>query len=173
MSREWIWYPRNIQLSTPLGDIFLNITDRNHIYVDGGSNGKYIVVNKIEYQTSFHLMRQEDGSYQLDGDGYGIRGTRTFRHSKGNYNADQMSSAAIEKVKKVLIPIINEWASSNPEIFDVAEHAHINNKIFSLEKEALVTTEKLQLLQQELLEKRTEIEQLTKSIDSNEHKNTH
>lgn len=165
MTREWIWYPQNIQLPTPFGDVYLSVTDCNHIYVNGGSDGKYITVNKVEYQTSFHLQRTENGSFDLNKDGRGIRGSRTWRCSKGNYNADHMSTAAIDKVKKVLIPLVNEWAVANPEIFDRAEYAHINNKILSLENEVKSLSDDLIAKQQEIQEKVTEIEQRTKSLN--------
>ncbi len=122
MPRKWINYPKDIQLSTPLGDVYLTVTQRNHINVDGSRDGKYITVNKVEYQTSFHLMQQEDGSYQLDKSGYGIRGSRTYRCSKGSYNNDQMSDAAKNKVEKVIVPLVNEWALCHSAILEQAQY---------------------------------------------------
>lgn len=164
MTRKWVWYPREIQLSTPLGDVYLSVTNRDHIYVDGGGNGKYITVNKVEYQTSFHLVRQEDGNFDVNKAGNGIRGTRTHRCSKGNYNADQMSEAAIKKVKQTLIPIINEWAKANPETFEKAEYADINNKMYQLEKEAKRLADELLTKQKELGEKAQKIRAVAKIL---------
>ena len=164
MTRKWIDYPADIQLETKLGTVYLTVTKREHIVVDASSNGRFIVVNNVEYHTRFHLLLSEDGSYQLDKNG--IKGDRTHRYSTGNFWKDEMTSAAKKKVKQILIPLVNEWALSNPDILDKAEYAHVNNLICQLQNSVNSLSDDILAKQSELAETKADIEKLTVTLNN-------
>lgn len=164
MTRKWIDYPADIQLETKLGTVYLTVTERKHIVVDASSNGRFIVVNNVEYHTRFHLLKQEDGNYQLDK--HGIKGDRTHRYSTGNFWKDEMTSAARKKVEQVLIPLVNQWALNNPDILGKAEYAHVNNLICQLQNSVNSLSDDILAKQEELAETKTDIERLTNVLNN-------
>lgn len=108
-------YPRNIELDTPLGKVWLAVTDADHIHVDANSNCKSLTVNRVEYGVSLHLFRGDDGKLNT-------RDYRDLYMSRvGTYK--DPSDAARKKCLQVLVPAVQAWADANPEVFWAAAEA--------------------------------------------------
>ena len=150
MVRPFIWYPKDIELETFAGKISLAVTEKKHISVCSKtkSGGEYLTANRVEYYVSMHLYRQADGSYDLS------KTNEISTSRAGSFDNRSITHSALEKIKKAVIPAVNEWAKANLEILEQAEYAHINNKIQQLETHVEKAAKELKTcqdaLQQEL-----------------------
>lgn len=131
---SYIKYPSNIPLSTELGTVYLSITDANHTYVhtdDGYTLNLCFVDNKwIEEQAQC---------------------------VRGYFVPIISSKAQIEKIRKVLIPVVIKFMDEHPELRRQAQIAHVHNQIE-------IKQESIKSLKEEIRGIEMEIEDLEKTI---------
>ena len=110
-------------IETPIGNIEISVSAEGQIFVDGNGNGKYVTVNRVPVRFSFHLYRQEDGSFAIPQEptGGSIAGKPVTRDAYTYYSRTdshwndpkEVSNSAVKKIKDTIIPLANEWAKEH------------------------------------------------------------
>jgi len=115
------------------GRVRLAVTDASHIHVDANHNCLTggptacgpLTIRGVAYGVSIHYYRQPDGSFdigQTGDDTYKQRDSLYMsRLNAKNYAASYPSESARRKVAETITPLVNAWATQNPEVFASAE----------------------------------------------------
>jgi hypothetical protein len=147
----WQQYPKDIELPTPLGPVWLAITDGNHIYVDANSNEKYLTVNGVKLCVSLHLHRRSDGTWGTQSSD----SVHARRLDWTNYNQSHASSAACKKILATIIPLVDDFMDNNEDLRRQAAEADRNNRA-----ERVLTT--IADLEEQLAKARDELDAIAK-----------
>lgn len=125
--REWIWYPKDIEVVTEYGSIFLNITDAKHIYVDASGNGKHLVFRGRRYAMSWHLGLYSDSpSFQVGRDEKG-------QESRTAIYGDVPPSFKAKITKDILVAV-NAYVREHSHLLTEAAIADANNELQGAER---------------------------------------
>ena len=110
-------------IETPIGNIEISVSAEGQIFVDGNGDGKFVTVNRVPVGFSFHMYRQEDGSFAIPQEPTGgycagepiMRDAYTyFNRTDSHWNdKKEVSPATMQKIKAIIIPLANEWAKEH------------------------------------------------------------
>ena len=143
---DWTQYPKDIELSTPIGPVWLAITSADHVHVDANSNGKSIAVRGVEYNVSAHLYLLDDGTW-------GPKGRDSFhitRHVYTTYAKSFPSDSARKAIESAIIPAVSYFMQANPTLLRQADDADRNNRISRCKRQIAEAEETLGKLYDEL-----------------------
>lgn len=143
---DWTQYPKDIELSTTIGPVWLAITDATHVHVDGNSNGKSLTVRGVEYSVSAHLYLQDDGTWgPHDRDSFHIS-----RYHYTTYAKSFPSPSARKAIEAAIVPVVTEFMQTHPELLRQADDADRNNRISRCKRQIAEAEETLGKLYDEL-----------------------
>lgn len=126
-------------LDSPIGDVVVSVNGDGGVYVTTNSNGKYVTVRGVPIAFSFHLYREENGTFTIPQEPTGgfIAGepvmrdayTRYARLDKPSTPLDNVSKAAQKKIKDIIVPLANAWAQAHLDILAEAWDEYHGEKI--------------------------------------------
>lgn len=125
-------YPSDIEVETPLGPVFLTVTDGDSVYVDASGRREPLVVNGVPLNVSLHLADYGHG-FEPRRDSQG-NAWRALSASRTDEYRDA-SDAARRRILAVLVPVVNDFMRRNPYLRDEGQEARRAADISSLETE--------------------------------------
>lgn len=158
--REWIQYPKDIQINTDLGPVFLSIVQGNYVYVDASGNGKFITYKGNKYSMSLRLHTYDGGkTWELSKDQYG--------HTAGSVSASKYQTYSIHddmppsyKAKCIaeIIAKVSAYLAAHPDQLLDAAVADANNSLANEES-------KLAELEEQVRAQREKVSALSTKLD--------
>lgn len=134
--RQWMDYPKDIEISTPFGPVYLNIVRGDYVYVDAAGNGKFILVAGKKYALSLRLMQRDGRAWELQtnaqGNTYDAVHARKYQCYESN---DRMPDSYQAKAVKEITAAVSAYLDSHPIKLREAAVADVNNELASAEKD--------------------------------------
>lgn len=156
----WQQYPRDIIVSTPLGDVSCAFTDAGHVSVttDAHVNDSRPTVQYRGRDYLIHLHLYASRDWSIDPAGH------TSVKSRDNW------SDAPRTYRQAIIDTVSasvrEYALSHPDILRAAEYADASNEVERLEKEASEASARLKALRAQLKVERARASRHAPTLES-------
>ena len=155
------------KLETKAGNVWLNVTSRDHIYVEFGHNLNVeregagssdrrgpVTIRGIAYAGSMHAHRWKDGKFHLGDESQQEYQRVAYslylsRWNPTNYSQSEPSNAARKTAIEAIMPLVAAWAEAHPAVFEGAQAEHLEQEQkYRLEKIAKVKAELAELVEQ-------------------------
>lgn len=138
---EWNEGPPEQEIDSPFGKLWVKAVGWG-VMVDANHNDREIVINGVRYSFILRLQYGANDRLELElqkGDPYGYHAIYLVRKDwvqKGlSYNQSGGSSAARDKVKAQIIPLVQKWLDANPAIAAAGRFAAANNDYLRADEE--------------------------------------
>lgn len=144
-AREWVDYPQGIVIETKLGKLVLAVTERAHIYAETEKKSDVgLTVRGVSHRASFHFFAF-DGGWNLD------QGRARSYFSRLGSGALDATESAKKVMNEAALAAVCEWAANAPGgTFDMAQAAHVNNRLMVLEGDVVEHEKKIAKLREEI-----------------------
>lgn len=150
------------KVETKFGDVYVRVTEYDHMYVDTGSKEhskygdppNYLTVRGVQYQASFHMYRWSDGHFHLGPEAKSEYERKQYAFIK---RSDWMSrksgqDGASYPTRDLLIENvsfnIDRWARENERLFLLAEVEHCKSAAVSADNDVAEAEKELTKLKQ-------------------------
>jgi hypothetical protein len=133
--REWIDYPKDIEIETQFGPVFLSIVQGDYVYVDGQSNGKFITVAGKKYTIALRLHCYDGSTWELTKDKYGSTRDGISSGVWQSYKAfDRMPPSYEKKAVAEIIAQVSDYLKGHPFQRAQGAYADANNELARAEE---------------------------------------
>lgn len=165
MGREHMDYPRDIQVETPFGPVFMTVVQGDYVYVDASSRSKTIAYRGNEYVLSLRLHTYDGGKTWelLRGPGGGVDSCAIYGHKYGDCRAN-IPPSYLKKIVAGIIEKVAEHLSTHKHLLRQAAMAHAHNnwareadKLDEMEAQVAAQGEKVEALRAKYDEARVDI----------------
>jgi len=154
MSREWIDYPKDIEIQTKYGPVFLNVVQGDYVYVDGSSNGKFIEMHGNRYTISVRLQTPNGGKTWELSDG----GSAVYSSIWRDFTFKKMPPSYKQKAIAEIVDRVTEYLAPRKNLLRQGAIANINNALLSEE-------EKLEELREQLKKQEAVVAVLNRQME--------
>lgn len=136
-------YPQNIKVETPLGFVFLAITERNHVHVS--TNTEKLTVRGQQVRISCHLTFRDGKWSHKDKAGYS-----TLYAHRGIHFLETVTDTQAKKIIETVVPVVIDWLGKNNKMREQAQKSHIENEISNRQQDILELNQKIETLKKEI-----------------------
>lgn len=134
--RQWMDYPKDIEISTSFGPVYLSIVRGDYVYVDAAGNGKFIMVAGKKYALSLRLMQRDGRPWELQADAQGNTWDAVHARKYQCYERnDRMPDSYQAKAVNEILATVSAYLDSHPKQLRQAAVADVNNELASAEKD--------------------------------------
>lgn len=120
--------PGEYELETRYGPVILRPTSANHIYVEGGRRGDF-VVNRVPTYFTLHLRDYGEGFFEPLREQYAL-----FTSRPGDPTGD-VSRSVKKKIEAAVPQDVNLWVDKHPEALEEADEEARQEEIERLQEE--------------------------------------
>lgn len=158
--REYMSYPKNIEIQTEYGSMFLSIIQGDYVYVDGSSDGKFITVSGKKYTLSVRLHCYDGKTWEPTKDKYGNTRDGISSGTWQSYKAfDRMPPSYEKKAVAEVIKKVSAYLNAHPEQLAAGALADANNNLAREEGKLAELREQLKAQEQVVRERQAVFEQ--------------
>lgn len=134
-------------VATPFGKAYVRALSADQLVIEAAANNMYLTVNRVKYRVTMYFV--------LDDNQWVVSPRRKMYADRvewsGNYYKDQMSDAAVSKLKAKMTDFVRKWVTTQPDFFNVADQnarrrdtQRLIGHIKSKQKEASVLNQEIQ-----------------------------
>lgn len=146
--------PAEVELDSPFGKLWIKVMYWG-VIADANSNGRSILVRDRPYRMVLRLQYGAADRLELEvskSDPYGYHALYMLKRDSIDWRSSEASSSARDKVKAIVIPLVQAWLDKNPALVSEARYAQAANDfrsavccVFDLDKAALDAASALEL----------------------------